>query len=404
MFDFAEIESAAAARHVTWKEFIAQGEVYALTLPERAEHIEDLLDKWEFTNAHIFGGILKETISLDEWAKRGRIERNDMVTEGRVACHFGHRGIMEDFLARAPKSKKWLLIFEDDLIETSKDVMQHDLLNFWAEVPKDFDILHLGFLWEDRHGREQVSSLVYRTNMAVGRHAYVVTRRGAETLLKATYPQVMAGDEMYKKAIHDHNMAAYQPQEPIFRQDRDKFMSKILMYKRPARDFRPEKEALEKWQADAQAAKTRYKDMTKERKEQLSNVDPKMLEALAWKYEDKKANPKINVREPLLLVGNVNDWSPEEARRKHFFEICSERNVSELLGEWRIADQKILRIQSTDTGGMCAKAELWPGTWLEGTFQEEVDGWRHTDLNFPDGNGFGNLQVRWDQADRKSVV
>merc|ERR1712060_804863 len=118
--------------------------------------------------------------------------------------------------------------------------MQHDLLTFLADVPPDFDILHLGFLWESRDKRVQVSDLVYRTNMAVGRHAYMLTRAGARMLLKATYPQIQAGDEMYKKAIHDCNMAAYQPTEPIFRQDREKFISKILMYRRPARDFRPD--------------------------------------------------------------------------------------------------------------------------------------------------------------------
>mmetsp|Transcript_126758 Transcript_126758/g.370488 ORF Transcript_126758/g.370488 Transcript_126758/m.370488 type:complete len:903 (+) Transcript_126758:127-2835(+) len=404
MFDFSEIESAAASRHVTWKEFLAEGEVYALTIPERAEHIEDLLDKWEFTNANVFFGILKETIRLDEWAKQGKIQRNENVTEGRVACHFGHRGIMEEFLNKAPKSKKWLLIFEDDLIETPTDEMQHQLLRFWAEVPEDFDLLHLGFLWEDRHGREQVSALVYRTSMAVGRHAYMVTRKGAETLLKATYPQKEAGDEMYKKAIHDHNMAAYQPPEPLFRQDREKFMSKILMYKRPARDFRPDQEALKKWQADAQAAKTRYKDMSEERKQQLTNVDPKMLEALAAKYEDKKHNPKIDVKEPLLLVGSINDWGPEEARKAHHFSILRETNVSELLGEWRIADGKSLFIMKSDDGGLRAKVEIMPGTDVEGPLEEEADGWRLAELSFADGNGLGSVRLRWDKARDRGVM
>jgi len=143
--------------------------------------------------------------------------------------------------------------------------------------------------------------------------------------------------------------------------------------------------------------------MTEERKQQLTNVDPKMLEALAWKYEDKKANPKVDVREPLLLVGSMNDWSPEDAKKSHAFVIAYERNRSELLGGWHISEDKILCIVSGDGGTLSAKIELWPGVEVGGDLVEERDGWRSVDLNFSDGNALGNIRLRWDQVHERAV-
>ena len=118
MMDFEELDRAEGTTWSCWNDFLDRVAVYALTMPNRAEHIEELLAKWQFADARIYFGMLRESVRLEQWSKAGRVALNEHVNVGRVACHFGHRAIMKDFLEMAPPSKRFVLIFEDDLVET----------------------------------------------------------------------------------------------------------------------------------------------------------------------------------------------------------------------------------------------------------------------------------------------
>merc|ERR1711904_254932 len=136
--------------------------------------------------------------------------------------------------------------------------MQAGLLRFLRAVPEDFGMLHLGFLWESQEERQSFgnSGLVFKTHKAVGRHAYMVTRSTAQTLLRLTIPQRDAGDQLYLDTIKSCKINAYQPKEPLFRQDREVFpISEITGFYRPARDFAPPPDELRRWQAEAALAR-----------------------------------------------------------------------------------------------------------------------------------------------------
>jgi len=387
-----------------WQNFLDQVEVYALTMPERAEHIEGVLQSWGFDDAIIFYGILKETINLKEWAKHGRIDFNENVTLGRVACHFGHRAIMEDFCEAAPKSKKWVLIFEDDLMASPAHEMQVSLLDFMDQVPQDFDICHLGFLWESRADRVQINDVVCKTHMAVGRHAYILTRYGAKTLLEATYPQDQAGDEMYKLTISQRKMAAYQPVEPLFHQDRKKFISRILGYNRPARPFRPDAEALKKWQNEA--AESRKKSTArseaehKELKQRMQEIDAATLKHMRARLEDRHANPEIDFKEPLLLVGTSNDWSPDDAMKSFSFTVAEvRRGENPFVGRWHYDDTTEPLVISMDFDGQLRVSKTRPNSKEEecaGDVHPQQDGnIVMGDLNANDGDFLGTIRFRF---------
>mmetsp|Transcript_151572 Transcript_151572/g.484488 ORF Transcript_151572/g.484488 Transcript_151572/m.484488 type:complete len:640 (+) Transcript_151572:130-2049(+) len=319
MWDFDELEQVESTASWDWPRLLRSTSVCALALPERADHIESLLAKWGFDGAEIFHGVLADALRLDSWVERGHIVANKDVTSGRVACHFGHLAIIRDFLASVDSSKLWLLIFEDDLSDCGTDIVQRQLLEFLAEVPDDFDILHLGFLWECRETRIQVSDLVYKTKMAVGRHAYMLSRRGAAELVSATLPQTHAGDEMYRATIRERGLAAYQPSEPIFTQDRAKFASRIVSHRRAARDFRPSEEELRIWQGESEALRLKYKLLADTRRHDvnLEEADRQLMQRVRMDAVDRAENPDIDLREPLVLVGSVNDWSPELALESH---------------------------------------------------------------------------------------
>lgn len=240
-------ESTAVAQEIPlaiwgsnpWEELLRRARVFVLCIPARREHAALLMEAWGF-EAELVAGVPKEAVDLDAWAADGRVVRCEAVTAARAACHAGHRDILQRFLADGDGRKDLALIFEDDLEDRPAEQMREELSAFLAEVPGDFELLHLGFLWENRAQRPQVSAQVFRTHSAVGRHAYLVTRSGAEALLRATSPQDAPGDQMYLRAMKKLGLAAYQPLKPIFRQDRLQFASELSLRWRPARDFRPE--------------------------------------------------------------------------------------------------------------------------------------------------------------------
>jgi len=158
--------------------------------------------------------------------------------EGKVACHLGHLNILERFLAQ--REKLFALIFEDDL-EAGPESLREDLSHFLSQVPQDFDLLHLGFVRESRAARQPVNTTgsVFRSVEALGRHAYVVTRKVAELLVKHTLPMYNHGDKMFQAVYHQFRLKAYQPEEPLFFQDRINFESELTERWKPSRAFQP---------------------------------------------------------------------------------------------------------------------------------------------------------------------
>merc|ERR1712046_168665 len=229
-FNFSAFEQCEEV-HV-WENLLARSQVYALVIPSRRTHIARLLLQWGFLGARLVDGPLKADVDLEDLAREGRALCNDTVTPARAACHLGHLSILQEFLNLAAE-KELALIFEDDLEDRPPKEMRTDICKFFSAVPQDFDILYLGFLWESKDEREKVNDFVYRCSCAVGRHAYLVTRRGAEVLLRETRLQDAPGDQMYLRTYQKGELVAYQPVDPIFRQDRVHFASELSWKWRP---------------------------------------------------------------------------------------------------------------------------------------------------------------------------
>jgi len=162
----------------------------------------------------------------------------EYLPEGKVACHLGHLDILKRFLTQ---SKDFALIFEDDL-EPGAASLRQELDSFLSQVPKDFDLLHLGFVRENRDARRPVAGQncsVFRSVEALGRHAYVVTKKVAKLLVEHTLPMHNHGDKMFQEVYQRFHLKAYQPEEPLFFQDRINFESELTERWKPSRAFQP---------------------------------------------------------------------------------------------------------------------------------------------------------------------
>jgi len=238
--------SQAGASSISSIDILSQTQVYVLCIPSRKEHAASLMTRWGF-HAQLVDGPDKSSFDLQRLISAGVVlpEYLDVVwqdveyfPEGKVACHLGHLNILERFLAQ--REKLFALIFEDDL-EAGPESLREDLSHFLSQVPQDFDLLHLGFVRESRAARQPVNTngSVFRSVEALGRHAYVVTRKVAELLVKHTLPMYNHGDKMFQAVYHQFRLKAYQPEEPLFFQDRINFESELSERWKPSRAFQP---------------------------------------------------------------------------------------------------------------------------------------------------------------------
>ena len=227
-----------------WQEdILLETQVYVLCIPSRKEHARKLMSTWGL-QAELVDGPERQKIDVDAMiaskvvdAKYREViwEDAEYVPEGKVACHLGHLDILQRFLSQ---SKAYALIFEDDL-EPRGPTLKADLERFLSLVPRDFDLIHLGFVREDRAKRQQVNEEVYESLEALGRHAYLVTKKTAELLLQNTLPMYNHGDKMFQEVYKSRKLKAYQPREPMFFQDRIHFESELTDRWKPSRAFQP---------------------------------------------------------------------------------------------------------------------------------------------------------------------
>ena len=248
---------------------LAATQVYVLYMPSRRQHMEQLMKAWGFEAVFVQGPdaaqINLDTASITEGYKALLNSSPVFIPEAKIACHLGHLDVLRRFV-EGPTDKRYALVFEDDLDDMtgkgdgnsnfSPEDVQEDLCRFFAALPfgadasgggDGFDFVYLGFLWERPEDESAAggalgdAKLVYRSRECLGRHAYLVTRPTARMLLEETLPMWNHGDRMYSDLIARNGLRAFRPKDPIFRQDRERFLSSLRRAnpKRPTPAFRP---------------------------------------------------------------------------------------------------------------------------------------------------------------------
>lgn len=254
---------------------LSQTQVYVLFIEKRRAYAKALMSRWGFHDACFMRGMDKSDVDYDKCVSQGLVLPEykeylrfdpEYVVEGKIACHLGHCRILRAFLDQQVHS--YALIFEDDLEDQQQDV-RRELVQFLSVVPSNFDLMHLGFVWENRATRmpADAKGRVFRSTEALGRHAYIVTKDTARLLLEQTLPMRDHGDRMNREVYQQCGLRAYQPAEPIFRQDRLEFESELCVRWKPSRAFKPTDDCDEVTQGERDELQRRHV-MAKENEEQ----------------------------------------------------------------------------------------------------------------------------------------
>ena len=194
-------------------------QIYVIVIPDRKEYIKAVMKQIKI-NPIIFDAILKKDINKQQLLESKFLHPKNTVNNGRIACHLSHMTVLEKFLET---DKNNCFIFEDDLqmpvisLEEMNKYINHVMLN----IPKDYDIIYFGRCWDYCHLDKKITNNLVRCVKPRCRHAYGVSRKGAEKILKYGIPMIhRGGDENIAKHIKKGNIIAYAVTPPLFYQNR----------------------------------------------------------------------------------------------------------------------------------------------------------------------------------------
>lgn len=202
------------------------GQVYVITLDKRKEYIKNFMDNIGL-NPIYFPAIRKDEIEYRKLINNNQVKPKyyKKSNEGRIACQQSHNAVLKDFLK---SNKQTVLIFEDDL---GADINKGDLyINFnrgIKHLPNDWDILFLGRCWDSCSKQKLIEENMYKLNSPLCRHAYAVTRKGAQIILNNNIPQYHNGDVMNQKLIVNGDLKAYGFVPQLFHQNREELGSNL---------------------------------------------------------------------------------------------------------------------------------------------------------------------------------
>lgn len=120
---------------------------------------------------------------------------------GHVGCTNGHRTIMKDFLKT---SYQFAVVFEDDVCfhewvtrfcfnDAGRRVTELDPEWDWMMVSVPYSWPSCTPVWI--HGTPRLDNIFRCSNVSFGCHAYMVSRKGAELLLKRSFPFTSTWDQ-----------------------------------------------------------------------------------------------------------------------------------------------------------------------------------------------------------------
>ena len=198
--------------------------IYVIALPKRIENMKNFFKKLNITNYEFIEPVMKDTLDRKKLINDGVITSNYLFTKnkGRIACHLSHLKAIKTFL---DSDYEDCIIFEDDLklIDMSITEFNNKVQKAWDNVPENYDILYWGRCY-DKCNNITVSSNIHKTQKALCRHAYSLSRKGADIILNNTLPlkqNIFAGDQYYKYLMKNKILKGYSVSPSIFYQNRE---------------------------------------------------------------------------------------------------------------------------------------------------------------------------------------
>ena len=199
--------------------------VNVITIPKRKKYIKNLMN-FKNIKVNLIDATLVKNINYDKLLKDNFVssEYYSDKNKGRIACHLSQIKLIKNFVNSKDET---IFIFEDDIdkdiIKNYKDIIKNSMEN----IPDDWDIVFFGRCYDNCKQMKQINNNLYQVYEPLCRHAYGLSKKGAEKILKYTVPMIDNGDQMYKNNINNGNITAYAIHPDIFLQNRNDMDSNI---------------------------------------------------------------------------------------------------------------------------------------------------------------------------------
>ena len=174
--------------------------IYVISIPKRKKYMNDLLNYFNIKNAVFIDTVMKDTLNVDKLIRQ-KLLRSDYkkseemakknnpkfqgLNNGRIACHLSHMKTLKTFLQ---SNNKNCLILEDDLEMSNRDDVINNFVDVVQSLPSDWEYVNLGRCWDYCHKDKPVNKWLVKSPKSLCRHAYIVTRNGAQKILDYCLP------------------------------------------------------------------------------------------------------------------------------------------------------------------------------------------------------------------------
>ena len=198
-------------------------DVIIITLPERKIYIKNVMDKMGIY-FKTFNAITGNILNTDTLIKKGILYKNhNFKNNNEIACALSHLTVISNFLSSGKNS---ICVFEDD-ISYNPDHFQQ-IKKVMTEVPNDYEYINLSKCWAHCHSQINVSESVSITKHSMCSSAYIITRQGANKIIKNAYPIKDPVDIYFSSLMGDPiNLKFYSSNPRIFTQSRTTMSSSL---------------------------------------------------------------------------------------------------------------------------------------------------------------------------------
>jgi hypothetical protein len=190
--------------------------VYVVCLPERRAYAEEVMQDLEVKPLYI-EAVQAIGLSHSKLVEAGLVTKSCQLALSEIARALSHNNALRTFLD-TPNAKT-AIVFEDDveflgpaILAEVKEAMFDTLDN----VPPDWDVINFGRCLDECALDEHVGRGVLKSHRALCRHAYAVSRPGAQKLISATSP--LSGTAQSDVTIaQQRHINVYVPTRVLFR-------------------------------------------------------------------------------------------------------------------------------------------------------------------------------------------
>lgn len=178
----------------------------------RKKHVDRIKHKFNALNISIWTALTPRDMLTGKFSSYYNKKTVSKVREGAIACALSHLTLLQWFVTTSMEN---IIVLEDDAELDENFVNMYNM--FREQLPDDFEFSQLFHHKQMDKKRKNKKFLIPRRNLVMkaygsyGTVGYLVSRKGAEKILKHAIPIYTTMDDMYMDMIANSILISYMP-------------------------------------------------------------------------------------------------------------------------------------------------------------------------------------------------